>query len=178
MPLTLDELDRSIVAILQEDGRASNVVIARRLGYSEATIRKRLDRLLSSGVIRVAALLDPAKANLTTPIIVGIEVDLVVAQETAEQLAALPEVCSVKMVTGAYDLVVEAVLASHDQLLPFLVDRVAVIPGVKRTETLHVLKTIKQACEWELPMPGGAPSGAQASGRSGDIIPGVIVVPS
>jgi hypothetical protein len=66
------------------------------------------------------------------------------------------------------------VLASHDQLLPFLVDRVAVIPGVKRTETLHVLKTIKQACEWELPMPGGVPSGAQASG----IIPGVIVVPS
>ena len=178
MPTPLDELDRSIVALLQEDGRASNVVIARRLGYSEATIRKRLDRLLSSGIVRVAALLDPAKANLTMPIIIGIEVDLVAAQETALQLAALPEVCSVKMVTGAYDVIAEAVLASHDQLLPFLVDRIAVIPGVKRTETLHVLKTVKQACEWELPGPGEGSAGSGASRKPGDVIPGVIVVPS
>jgi hypothetical protein len=70
------------------------------------------------------------------------------------------------------------VLASHDQLLPFLIDRLAVIPGVKRSETLHVLKTVKQACEWELPGPGEPLAGPRASGKPGEVIPGVIVVPS
>lgn len=173
MAQALDELDRSIVAILQRDGRASNVEIARQSGFSEATIRKRLERLLASGIIRVTALLDPAKVNLSMSIVVGIEADLTAAQRIAEQLAALPEVCSVKLVTGAYDLLVDAVLSSNDQLLPFLVDRVATIPGVKRTETLHVLKTVKQACEWELSDGGNAPPR-----KPGDVIPGTIVVPS
>jgi Lrp/AsnC family transcriptional regulator for asnA, asnC and gidA len=173
MAQALDELDRSIVVILQGDGRASNVEIARQLGYSEATVRKRLERLLESGVIRVTALLDPAKVNLTMPIVVGIEADLSAAQQIAEHLAALPEVCSVKLVTGAYDLLVDAVLSSNDQLLPFLVDRVAAIPGVKRTETLHVLKTVKQACEWGLSDIGDTPPR-----KPGDVIPGAIVVPS
>jgi len=173
MGQVLDELDRSIVAILQENGRASNVEIARQSGYSEATIRKRLERLLAGGIIRVTALLDPAKVNLTMPIVIGIEADLAASQQIADRLGELPEVCSVKLVTGAYDLLVEAVLSSNDQLLPFLVDKVAVIPGVKRTETMHVLKTVKQACEW------GLPEGVMATPTwSGDVIPGAIIVPS
>ena len=42
----MDELDRKIVGILQQDGRASNAKIARQLGVSEGTIRRRLKRLI------------------------------------------------------------------------------------------------------------------------------------
>jgi DNA-binding Lrp family transcriptional regulator len=96
------------------------------------------------------------------------------AQRIAEMLAGLPEVCSVRLVTGAYDLLVDALLESPDRLLPFLVDRVAAIPGVKRTETLHVLKTVKQACDWSAPERSVGPG----PGAPGDVIPGAIVVPS
>jgi Lrp/AsnC family transcriptional regulator for asnA, asnC and gidA len=174
MTHALDDLDRSIVAVLQQDGRASNVEIARKLGYSEATIRKRLERLFAAGVIRVTALINPAKISFSTMVVVGIEADLSEAQRIAEMLAGLPEVCSVRLVTGAYDLLVDALLESPDRLLPFLVDRVAAIPGVKRTETLHVLKTVKQACDWSAPERSVGPG----PGAPGDVIPGAIVVPS
>ena len=42
----LDELDRDIIRALQQDGRRSNVEIARDLGVAESTVRKRLERLL------------------------------------------------------------------------------------------------------------------------------------
>ena len=40
----MDELDTKIIAMLQEDGRASNAGIARRVGVSEGTVRRRLKR--------------------------------------------------------------------------------------------------------------------------------------
>lgn len=177
---TLDELDRSIVALLQRDGRAPNVVIARELGLSEGTVRKRIKRLLSGGVIRVTAVVDPTRLNLGTPVLISIEADVTRLQEIGECLAAMPEVCSVKLVTGAFDLVAEAALSSSDRLLPFLIDRVAAIPGVKRTETCHVLKDIKQACDWVIPVEpgGGQEESPQRSGRPESVIPGAIVVPS
>ena len=51
MARILDEIDRQIVAILQSNGRTANVDIARQLGIAEATVRKRLDRLLGQQVI-------------------------------------------------------------------------------------------------------------------------------
>ena len=47
----LDTIDRKIIRILQRDGRTPNVEIARQAGISEATVRKRLERLVSEGVI-------------------------------------------------------------------------------------------------------------------------------
>jgi len=41
----MDETDRSIVGILETNGRASNATIARRVGVSEGTVRRRLKRL-------------------------------------------------------------------------------------------------------------------------------------
>jgi Lrp/AsnC family transcriptional regulator for asnA, asnC and gidA len=176
---TLDDLDRKIVAMLQRDGRTSNVVMARELGLSEGTVRKRVERLLGSGIIRVTAVADPTKLELNTPVYIAIEADLAHLTDVAEYLAAMPEVCSVKMVTGAFDVIIEAVLPSSDQLLPFLIDHIAVIPGVKRTETYHVLKIVKQACEWAMPDTSDS-SFAQAPGIrwASEVIPGAIVVPS
>ncbi len=172
----LDKLDRQIVTMLQVEGRTSNVEIARSLGVAEGTIRKRLERLVSSGVIRVKAIVDPDKLGHTTRIFVGIEADVSQLEAIACRLATIPEIHSVHIVTGNYDLIVEAALNSSDQLLSFLLDNVAAIPGIKRTETCHVLRAVKQPCDWEIPEEPPARA-RRANGRRA-VIPGSMVVPS
>jgi Lrp/AsnC family transcriptional regulator for asnA, asnC and gidA len=173
----LDEVDHRIVALLQRDGRMSNVDIARELGLAEGTVRKRLERLLASGAIQITAIADPAKLGYKTRIFIGIEADLTQLEAIAERLAAIPEIHSVNIVTGTYDVVVEVILPSSDQLLSFLLDRVATIPGVKRTETCHVLKTVKRVCDWVIPDEHLSQSQGTTS-PANEVIPGTIMVPS
>ena len=51
----MDELDRKIIGLLQMDGRASNAKIAREVGVSEGTVRRRLRRLIQEDVVKVIA---------------------------------------------------------------------------------------------------------------------------
>ena len=57
----MDDLDIRIISMLQDDGRASNAGIAREVGISEATVRRRLKRLFQDEFIRVSALRNPGK---------------------------------------------------------------------------------------------------------------------
>jgi Lrp/AsnC family transcriptional regulator for asnA, asnC and gidA len=150
----IDGTDRRIIALLQSDGRMSNVDIARSIGVAEATVRKRIDRLLKEGVIRVVAVPAVDKLGLEVETIIMLRVDLSQVQQIGEQLAAMDEVRSIKYATGEYDIILEAVFASDEQLLGFLTQRLAGIKGIYATATSHVLKSIKQSRDWLLPREG------------------------
>jgi len=147
----LDSLDREIICILQRDGRASNVEIARRAGVSEATVRKRLDRLISDRAIRVVAIPNAVDVGFSTVTFITLEVDLAHVKQIADQLGRLPEVRAIHYTTGESDLILEAWFPSSDDLLRFLTQHAASIPGIKRTATSHVLRTLKDASTWVLP---------------------------
>jgi Lrp/AsnC family transcriptional regulator for asnA, asnC and gidA len=153
---TIDATDRRIITLLQLDGRTSNVEIARTIGAAEATVRKRIDRLLSEGVMRIVAIPAVAKLGLEVETVIMLKVDLGRANQIAEQLAAMKEVRAVKYTTGEYDIILEAVLPSDDDLLHFLTSRLAKIEGIRGTATSHVLKNVKQSCDWMLPREGPA----------------------
>ena len=82
----LDELDKDIIRILQENGRIPNVDIARRLGVAEGTIRKRLERLLNEGWIRLAVALDLPRAGYPHHVFIGIQCEPQSLQRTAGAL--------------------------------------------------------------------------------------------
>ncbi len=151
MAYELDSLDRRIISLLQKDGRASNVEIARRLGVSEATVRKRLDRLIFEKVVRITAVPDPAKVGLSTVTFLTLDVEPSQLDRIADRLARLPEVRAIYYTSGESDLILEAWFTSGDHLLHFLTRQVASIPGVRRTSTSHVLRTIKDSSTWTLP---------------------------
>jgi DNA-binding Lrp family transcriptional regulator/predicted transcriptional regulator len=151
MSYSLDNLDRQLIGLLQRDGRVSNVDIARELGVAEGTVRKRLERLTESGIIHVTAVVNPGVLSAAAPVFAGIEVELPRVEEVAATLAAMPEVLRVAVVSGEYDIMLEAILPSADRLLPFLRDRVATIPGVKHTETFQVLELAKWSSDWNIP---------------------------
>jgi Lrp/AsnC family transcriptional regulator for asnA, asnC and gidA len=177
----LDEWDRQIVSILQKEGRASNVEIARQLGLAEATVRKRIDHLLASGAINVVAVADPEHLGLTSRMMIAIQTDQAQLPAIAERLAAFPEVCSVSIVTGTYDIIIEVVLATSGHLLSFILDRVVAIPGVNRTDKYNVLKVVKRFCDWAIPDESLAAKG-HAPQRSpqphAGVVPGAIVISS
>ncbi len=148
----LDELDRKIIDQLQDDGRRSNVAIARALGVTETTIRHRIDRLLANGFIRIAAVIDPRKTPYLTDAMIWIRLERSKAREAGQKLAAFPSVVYVAYTAGRYDMLIEALFESDEQLFEFLTATLSKIPGVLQSETYHVLQTVKINYDWKLPL--------------------------
>lgn len=140
----MDELDRKIIQILQENGRASNASIARDVGVSEGTVRRRLQSLLQDGIIKVVALPDPEVLGYNTEALVGIQVDPDKIDEVARQLAALRESSWVSVTTGSFDIFSWVTLPSSEDLGNFLKSEVGTISGVRRTETFVSLMVRKR----------------------------------
>ena len=140
----MDELDSTIISLLQDDGRASNAGIARQAGVSEGTVRRRLKRLIDEEFIKVVALLDLAKMGYSSEALVGIQVDPDKIDQVADDVAKLEEVSWVAITTGSYDLFAWATLYSSETLGIFLRTKVGTIPGVRRTETFVNLAVRKR----------------------------------
>jgi len=152
VPYMLDSADQQIIHILQRDGRTTNVEIARHIGMSEATVRRRLERLLSTRMIRVTAMPDAARVGFSTIAFMTLRVDLARAGQIAEEIARLPEVRTIHLTNGGSELLVEAWFTSSEELLRFMTEHVGGIPGIRRTATSHVLKTTKDGSGWVLPV--------------------------
>ncbi len=149
----MDHTDRRIVRMLHEDGRRSNVEIARALGVSEGTVRKRIDRLLSSGELEIHGMVAPQAVGLTTRAMIFFTVELPRLERVGRMISEMPEVLSVKWLTGEYDLVVEAAFETDAHLVAFLNDRISRIAGITRTQTAHVLHIDKEWHQWAPPPP-------------------------
>lgn len=146
----MDELDREIIAILQSNGRASNARIARRIGVSEGTVRRRLKKLISDGVIDIVAVVDAERLGYDTEALVGVQVDPDKVMEVAANLGELPESNWVAITTGTYDVFMWVTLQSADQLGTFLREKLGIVAGVRRTETFVRLSLPKKAANVEL----------------------------
>lgn len=140
----MDGLDTRIVDILQKDGRASNAGIAREVGVSEGTVRRRLKRLVQEEYIQVVALPDPVKMGYESQALVGVQVDPDKIDQVADDLAELSQVNWVAVTTGSYDLFAWATLQSAEALGIFLRTKVGIISGVRRTETFVSLANKKR----------------------------------
>ena len=140
----MDELDRHIIQILQVNGRASNARIARDVGVSEGTVRRRLKTLVSDGVIKVVALPDPEVLGYDTEALVGIQVDPDKIDAVAKLLVVLKESSWVAVTTGSFDIFCWVTLPTSEELGNFLKAVVGTIPGVRRTETFVSLSVRKR----------------------------------
>ncbi|MBI4311861.1 MAG: Lrp/AsnC family transcriptional regulator [Chloroflexi bacterium] len=131
----MDELDKRIIELLQSDGRSSNARIARDVGVSEGTVRRRLRRLVQDEIIRVIAVPDPEKMGYNTVALVGIQADPDKIDDVAKLLAQMDETQYVSLTTGSFDIFIWVALPSSEALGNFLRRRVGMTPGIRRTET-------------------------------------------
>ena len=139
----LDELDHGIMEELRCDGRASNSAIAQKLGVAEGTVRQRTKKLFESGVFRVVGMANPEIMPEYQVCVIGLCVDESrELKNRAEAVGQLPEVRSVAIVTGRYDLLCEVVVPSNKGLISFLSKSLATVPGIASSETFLLLETI------------------------------------
>jgi Lrp/AsnC family transcriptional regulator for asnA, asnC and gidA len=146
----LDDFDREIIRLLQKDGRMPFLTIANELGLAEGTVRRRVAKLLDEGLVQIVGIADPFKVGLSTVAVVGLKVERGKIETIASELSALSEVRYVALCTGNYDLVIEVVVSSNDELLTFLVDTLSAIKGISNTGTSIVLKVAKQDLAWDI----------------------------
>ena len=131
----MDPIDAEIIKILQDDGRASNAGIARKLMVSEGTVRRRLKKLVEDEFIQIIALPDPRKMGYESQALLGVQVEPDKIGDVANNLSNLGEVNWVAITTGTYDVFAWVTLPSAEALGLFLRNDIGSIPGVRKTET-------------------------------------------
>ena len=144
--IVLDDVSRSIIEQLQEDGRRSYARIASAVGLSEAAVRQRVQRLLDAGVMQIVAVTDPMQVGFPRQALVGVRSTGDV-RATADQLATLPEVDYVVVTAGSFDVLLEIVCEDDDHLLETIA-RIRSVEGVEVTETFVYLGLRKQTYAW------------------------------
>ena len=150
----LDDLDATDIAILrrlQDQGRTPTAQIARGLGLSEPTVRKRIDRLFQDEIIKVVAVLNPRKTGYASDVLVGIRVAPGKIREVGQALSKLDHVVYLGYTTGRNDILVEMLFRDDERLFYFLEEELPSLHGILSTETSHVLHAEKINYDWKLP---------------------------
>ncbi len=146
----LDLADRCIIALLQADGRLSHTEIARRLSIHEATVRRRMKRLLDERTIQIVAQPEPFKAGFGVRTIIGLKVHPGKVAEALAALRPLQQIRYIGVTTGTYDIVIETIFHDNKELRDFMLVTLGQTPGLERTETSYLLDIAKWAYKIEL----------------------------
>jgi DNA-binding Lrp family transcriptional regulator len=137
--MSVDELDRRIVAELSDDGRMPLNQVADAVGTSETQVRRRLKRLQRSGAVRIMAITTPVSQGFETIARLAIVVSTGHTRSAvADAVAKVPAVTFVSVVTGRYDIFCEVVSVNTDELGAIL-EEIHLIEGVGRCEVfVHI----------------------------------------
>jgi len=136
-----DDTDWKIIGILQE-GWVPNNTIARRLGVSEGTVRSRLKRLKDAGILTIRALINPDVLANKQLVLVAMNVaESRLLECKAQEISGLPNVISVSIASGRYDLVAEVLVDSNKGLVRFLTEELSKVEGIASSESFIMLKS-------------------------------------
>ena len=138
----VDELDVAILAHLEEDGRKSQSDIAADLGVTVSTIGNRLKRLRDEDLLVIYGFLDPHRVGFNAPALVRISVKPVDIERVGAEIVDLPEVLSVTVTTGEFQLLAEVQCRDNEHLTDLIVDRLQRIGGIRETRTSILLREI------------------------------------
>jgi DNA-binding Lrp family transcriptional regulator len=139
--LQLDDLDKTILELLQKNGRASHVEIARQLKVGHTRVRDHILRMEEAGVITgYRAVINPQVLGYGIHCAILVEVDQQHNFDTfVEDLMAMDEVVEVVNLTGEYDVIIR--IWTHDlaHLRDVLYNKIGTLPAHVRTLSNMVL---------------------------------------
>ncbi|HYE14123.1 MAG TPA: Lrp/AsnC family transcriptional regulator [Pyrinomonadaceae bacterium] len=147
----LDEKDAKILELLQQDGRMTNVELARVVELTPSAMLERVRKLEERGFIKgYTALLDPHDLGLGLLAFVFMRVDdrddiIGSAESTAEALAALPSVLELHHLAGEDCFLLKVRARDTDDLYRVLKEEFGQFKNVRGTRTTIVLKTVKES---------------------------------
>jgi len=147
----LDELDYQIVRALHADARVAASEISRLTGANERTIRKRIDRLVDEGIIRLTAIINPLAFGYVTAADILLEADPALEEEIVQRLFSMPEITYVAFGQGSQEISIEARFKDNDEMREFLRKTLPSIPGVSVSRYALVPRILRNIDEWMPP---------------------------
>ena len=146
--IDLDDIDKQIIALLQENARISNREIAKRVGLTASPTIERVKRLEREGVIKsYTAVLEKEKVGKGMTVFVKVTLSvhqMSLLDEFIDAIQGIPEILSCYHTTGQSDFfffLVATDIADYEHLLR---DKLTTLPDVQRLETTMVLRAIKE----------------------------------
>lgn len=135
-----DDTDWKIIDILRT-GYVPNNTIARELDISEGTVRLRLKKLRDAGILEIKALINPDTLENKQLALIAMRVaESRLLESKAEEISRLPNVLSVSILSGRYDLIAEVLVDSNRGLVQFLTEELPDVEGVLSSESFLMLK--------------------------------------
>jgi Lrp/AsnC family transcriptional regulator, leucine-responsive regulatory protein len=146
--LAMDAIDRDILRHLQDNGRISNLELAREVGLSPTPTLRRVRQLERSGAIcGYRAIIDPAAIQRSFQVLVW--VDLVqgtrqIIEAFEDALLEIPDVIEAQRLFGEPDYLLRVAVRDGHDYEQLYTNRLAALPGVRRARSQIGMKTIKQ----------------------------------
>ena len=146
--MILDETDRALLRLLQQDADQSAAALAKNLDMSQPAIWRRIKRLKEEGVIKGGALnLNREKLGLGVTVFLGIKLATkgrVSLEDFERAVKAIPEVQQIEHVLGLYDYRLRVVARDISDFERVLRRRIMTLPGVGDLEANVLLSEEKR----------------------------------
>ena len=150
----LDRTDRRILALLQQDGRISNVKLAEAVHLSPTATLERVRRLTEQGyILGYRARLDPHKLGAGMLVFVEIILDRTTENILEQFRAAVrdqPEIMECHMVAGGFDYLLKLRVADMEDYRRVAGRVLWRLPGVRETRTYAVMEEVKNSPDLHL----------------------------
>nr|WP_042179557.1 Lrp/AsnC family transcriptional regulator [Kibdelosporangium sp. MJ126-NF4]CTQ88256.1 Transcriptional regulator, AsnC family [Kibdelosporangium sp. MJ126-NF4] len=144
-PIALDATDTVLLEALARDGRMGYAELASVTGWSDSTVKRRMDHLRRAGVLSYMLDVPPAALGFRAEARLWMRVQPSQLVATAELVARHPEVSFAAITTGPTNLVAAVTCRDNAELYRFLTERVASLEAIRDMETAPVIRTVKRA---------------------------------
>ncbi len=135
--LQVNDLDRKIIELLKENGRMSYVKIAKALGVSEGTIRKRIHEMTRSGIIKRFSVEISFSKGAQAITLVSVSPSTPTS-EVSRELKKIKFIEKIYEVTGQYDIVAY-ISAFNIAEVNQAIEEIRKVKGVSQTNTMIIL---------------------------------------
>ena len=144
----IDSIDRKILSLLEENGRASFVEIAKTVGLSQTPCSERIKRLEREGFIEsYTARLNPKLVD--RGFITFIQVTFTDSTnktftEFTKHIEGIPEILECHMVAGLFDCLLKVCVSDISEFRSVLLEKIAEIPDISQTNSFTVIEVLKK----------------------------------
>jgi len=139
----LDVIDLKIVEELKEDSRISFNEISQKIGKTEATVRRRVKKLVDEGVIKKFTIEYNINSKPKTRATVKVEPDFKEIKRILSELRKIEEISNIWRLSGDCGLFMMIEIDSIEQFNPLIEDKISQIEGLKIAETCFITDVIK-----------------------------------
>jgi len=140
----MDETDKKIIELLQQDGRMDDVEIARKIGISHDTVKRRRNKLEEAGYIKIQANINPRKLGYTSVFILGLTLSPGIdVRKIAEKLVSKKEFFFVALSLGPTHSIVASCFAKDQIILNKLVEELRTWKEIEKIETNIIYEVLK-----------------------------------